>query len=467
MKSMNKKYLSGMVLVVAIAATGLSSCGIRNSYKAPELNQNIYRDGASADTTSIATIPWKNYFTDAYLQALIDEGLTNSHDLKIAVTRIQSAEAALGQTKAAFFPDLTLVGQAEQKRGNSLNDKTLGYHNETYMLGVSASWEADIWGKLYKQKRGAVAQYMASEAYRNLIQTSLVSNIAVSYYSLMALDEQLKVTKESITLLDETVGTMEALKEAAIMNGAAVEQSKAALYATQVTVPDLENQIRKIENSICVMLGREPGPIVRSNISQQRVPTDIRYGVPAQMLARRPDVKLAEYTFRAAFEATGVAQASLYPSISLSATLGYSTVNGFTNFFKPENLVANLLGNLAQPIFAKKQLTARLKMAKAQQEEALISFEKAVLEAGSEVSNTLYSYEKAVSKNEIRSKQVQALLTSVDFTKELLKSGDANYIEVLNAEQSLLQAQLGQVNDKLEQLQATVNLYRALGGGVE
>lgn len=461
---MNKKYLSGLALVVVLTATGLSSCGIRNTYKAPELEQNIYRDGAPEDTTSIAQTPWRSYFTDAYLQALIDEGLTNSHDLQIAVSKIKQAEASLGQAKASFFPDLTLVGTASQDRYSRGSDYILSeVSSEMYGLGVTATWEADIWGKLYKQKQGVLAQYWGSEAYRNLVQTSLISNIATSYYSLMALDEQLRVTKESIKLLEETVETMEALKEAAILNGAAVEQSKSLLYSTMVTVPDLESQIRQIENSICLMIGRTPGSISRSTISQQRVPSDVRTGVPAQMLARRPDVKQAEYAFRAAFEAVGVAQASFYPSVKISATIG----NPFKQFFDFNNIVGSFVGNLTQPLFAKKQLTSNLKIAKARQEEALLGFQKAVLNAGTEVSNTLYSYEKAVSKNGIRDRQVQALLTSVDFTKELLKSGDANYTEVLTAEQNLLQAQLGQVSDKLEQLQATVNLYRALGGGVE
>ena len=477
MKNMNNKYMIRLVLVATLVATGLSSCGIRSTYKAPEIDTNVYRDAANSDTTTIADIPWRDFFTDVYLQALVDEALNNNFDMQTAVTRIQQAEANLGMTKAAFFPSVSLVGTFQQDRNvlaykdpvtNEITStKTLGSRTETYSLGVAVSWEADIWGKMYKEKQGAWAQYYGAEAASNLVKTSLISNIATSYYSLMALDEQLKVMKESIKLMGETVETMQALKDAGTLNGAAVEQSKSALYSTELNVPTLEKSIRELENSICLMLGRQPGSISRSTLNTQNLPTDLRYGVPSQMLARRPDVKAAEWAFRGAFEATGVAQAMFYPSVSISGTIGFGGIDGVNDFFSAEHLVTRLVGSLTQPIFAKKQLSANLKIKKAQQEAALIDFKKSVLSAGNEVSNYLYAYQKAMSKNEIRERQVKAVETSVYFTQELLKAGDANYTEVLTAEQNLLQAQLGQVSDRLEQLQATVNLYRALGGGVE
>jgi NodT family efflux transporter outer membrane factor (OMF) lipoprotein len=296
----------------------------------------------------------------------------------------------------------------------------------------------------------------------------LISNIATSYYSLIALDEQLKITKETIKLLEENVATIEDLKKAGLQNGAAVEQSKSLLYSTQASIPDLESQIRKLENSLCTMLGRKPGEISRLSIYDQQYPDHIEYGVPAQMLAKRPDVQQAELSFRSAFELTNAAQASFYPSITLSSgTIGYGTNNTLANFFKPENIFASIIGGLTQPIFAKKQLTGNLKIAKAQQQEALLTFEKTVLSAGEEVSNILYSFNSSLKKNGTRKKQIESCLNSVYFTQELLKAGDANYTEVLNAEQNFLSAQLSQVSDKLEQLQYTVNLYKALGGGVE
>ncbi len=465
------KYTRGIILLGLIALIGLPSCGVMNKYKTPQPDsKNLYGEMTSSDTTTIANKPWKEYFTDTYLVTLIDEGIQNNFDLQIAYTRIQQAEASLGMAKAAYFPDVSLVGQVNHSRSsNGQNGKdVLGYHSTDYTLGVSASWELDIWGKLNRQSKAKYAQFLSSYAYKNLIQTSLIANIATSYYSLLALDEKLAITVETIKLLEENVETMEALKKSGLQNGAAVEQSKALLYSTQTSVPDLESQIRELENSICTLLGRKPGTITRSAIHSQQYPLQLEYGVPAQMLAKRPDVQQAELSFRSAFELTNAAQASFYPSITLSSgTIGFGTNNTLSNFFKPENIFASIIGGLTQPIFAKKQLTGNLKIAKAQQQEALLTFEQTVLSAGQEVTDILFSFESSLKKNETREKQIEACQNSVYFTNELLKAGDANYTEVLNAEQNLLSAQLNRVNDKLEQLQYSVNLYKALGGGVE
>lgn len=467
---MKNKYIKGIVLLGLTASMGLTSCQVTNRYKSPEVNtDSLFRDRPSTDTVTIADMTWCEYFKDPVLQELIEEGLQNNFDLQIAVTRIQQAEANLGMAKAAYFPDVSLVGQAEHSRSsNGVDGKdVLGYHSTTYTLGVSTSWELDVWGKLNRQSKAKYAQFLNSHAYHNLIKTSLVANIATSYYSLLALDEQLKITEETVILLEESTTTMQALMEAGMLNGASVEQSKSLLYSTRVTIPDLESQIRQMENSISTLLGRKPGHVVRATISDQMIVSRLAYGVPAQLLAKRPDVQQAELGFRSAFELTHAARAAFYPSITLtSGMIGYGA-NSLSNFFKPENIFASIIGGLTQPIFAKKQLTGNLKIAKAQQQEALLTFEKTVLSAGEEVSNILYNYESSISKNEIRESQISSLNKAVDFTQELLKAGEANYTEVLTAEQNLLQAQLGQVSDKLEQLQCSVDLYKALGGGIQ
>lgn len=468
------KYMKGIILLGVTTSIGLSSCQVVNKYKAPEIDSEaLYRDTHNTtDTTTIANIPWREYFKDPLLQALIDEGLNKNYDMLIATERIKQAEAVLGQARAAYFPDVALTGQVQQNRGKSANGgqghNVLGPHTEIYTLGIAATWELDVWGKLNRQQRSKYADMLNSYAGRNLIQTSLISNIATSYYSLIALDQQLRVTKEMSDLIQESVTTMEALMEAGMQNGAAVEQTKASLYSVQASIPDLESNIRQIENSICLLLGRKPGGVLRSTLDQQNVPIYLSYGVPVQMLAKRPDVKQAELSFRSAFELTNAAQASFYPSITLStgSMIGY-TANTLSQFFKPENIFANIIGNLTQPLFARKQLITQLKVAKAEQQAALLSFEKAVLNAGREVSDIMYTFDSSVRKNEIRNKQVESLTKSVSFTQELLKAGEANYLEVIQAEQSLLQARLNQISDKLQQLQATSDLYRALGGGTE
>lgn len=469
---MKISYIKGIILLGLTASMGLSSCQLVNKYQTPEVDSEaLFRDKSLTDTTSIANIPWREYFKDPLLQALVDEGIANNHDIQIAIERVKQAEATLGMARAAYFPDVALSGQVQQNRSSvsrATGEKNvLGTHNETYTLGVAVSWEADIWGKLNRQSRAKYAQMLNSHASKNLVQTSLVANIANSYYSLLALDEQLRVTKAMIVLLEESTATMEAIKEAGDQNGASVEQSKALLYGTQVTVPDLEANIRKVENSLSVMLGRQPGPILRSSIKDQTVPQELAYGVPYQMLAKRPDVQQAELGFRSAFEMTNAAQASFYPSIKLtSGMIGYGA-STLSQFFKPENIIANIVAGLTQPIFARKQLITQYKVAKAEQQASLLTFEKTVLAAGQEVSDIMYTYQSSLSKNSVREQQVKSLETAVYFTQELLKASEANYLEVLNAQQSLLSAQLSQVSDKLEQLQATVNLYRALGGGVE
>lgn len=463
----------GIILVGAILSLGLSSCQFTNRYKSPKIDtEGMFRNEQPTDTTTIASLTWREYFKDPLLQALIVEGLNNNFDMRTATERIKIAEAQLNVAKLAYFPSLSLVGNGQygriSKNPQTGGDKDVfGYKNNQYSLGVVASWELDIWGKINRQYRANDAQYLASLESKMLVQTSLISNIATSYYSLIALDEQLRISNETIALLKESTKTMESLMQAGMLNKAAVEQSKALLYQTEVSIPTLEYNIQQLENSISLMLGRKPGNISRSNLNSQAVVPVLAFGVPAQMLAKRPDVRSAEYNFKSAFELTNVARASFYPAISLqSGTIGYANTE-LKQFFKPQNLIYSLIGNLTQPIFAKGQLTANLKVAKANQEIAFINFEKAVLNASSEVSTILYQFEKSLSKNQPRSSQVYSLSNAVDYTQKLLKAGEANYTEVLTAEQNLLQAQLGQVSDKLEQLQCGVDLYRALGGGTE
>lgn len=469
---MNKKYIKGVYLLGLLASIGLSSCQLTNKYKSPDVNTlDLYGQAYNqTDTTTVANLSWKEYFQDPKLQVLIEEGLNKNFDLQIAYTRIKQAEASLSMARAAYFPSVSLVGQVNQSRYSFDKDgkNVLGYHTEKYTLGISAAWELDIWGKLNRQSRSSYAQFLSSQAYRDLVQTSLIANIATSYYSLLALDEQLRITEQTVGLLTKSAETIEALKEAGLQNGAAVEQSKALVYSTQVSIPSLKIQIQQIENSLNVLLGRTPGSIERSTLAIQSLPNTLDYGVPAQMLALRPDVKQAELNFRSAFELTNAAQASFYPSVTLTTgMIGYGTNNTLSQFFKPENLIASLIGGITQPLFAKKQLISQLKTAKANQAEALLTFEQTVLKAGSEVSEILYTYETSMTKNATRNQQIKSLGTAVYYTQELLKAGEANYTEVLTAEQNLLSAQLGQVSDKLEQLQAAVNLYKALGGGTK
>lgn len=468
---MGNKYIKNIVLLGLIVSIGFTSCKVMNKYKVPEIeSENLFRDETPTDTTTIASIPWREYFSDPLLQAYIDEALNSNFDMLIAEERIKQAEYALGMARAAYFPDVALTAQVDQTRNSfGTNGKNvLGYHNEQYSLGIVASWELDLWGKMNRQSKAKYAQMLNSYAGRNLVQTSLISNMANSYYSLLALDEQLKITNDMIVLMEKNLVTMEALKQAGMTSGAAVEQTRATLASTKTSIPDLESNIRQLENAMCIMMGRKPVQLIRTNISTLKTPTYLAHGIPAQMLSYRPDVNQAELEFRSAFELTQAARASFYPSISLtSGMIGYSTVNGLSNFFKPENIFSSIVGGLTQPIFARKQLMTQYKVAKADQQIALLSFEQTVLAAGQEVSDILYTYESSLKKNNNRDIQVQSMTKSVEYTQELLKAGEVNYLEVLSAQQGLLEAKLNQVSDRLQQLQSTSDLYRALGGGIK
>jgi outer membrane protein TolC len=294
------------------------------------------------------------------------------------------------------------------------------------------------------------------------VQTSLVADIANNYYYLMALDRQLLITEQSVKNWQTTVDVMKDLKNADVVTGAAVVQSEASKYAVKVTIPDLKQSIWQTENIINLLLARVPGPVARAKIDDQKPITMLNLGIPAQMLANRPDVLAAEYGFRNAYELTNVARTYFYPSLTLTGSGGYSS---YVSFFGVGSLVGNLAAGLTQPIFNKGANKTRLQVAKEQQQQALLNFQYIVLSAGQDVSNALMSYQAAGEKATTRVSQLDNLEKSVDYTQQLVRYGSANYTEVLTAQQSLLAAQLNSVNDRLQQLQAIVYLYRSLGGG--
>ena len=423
-------------------------------------DNKLYRDVSTADITTIADIPWKQIFSDTCLQGLIQEGIANNLDLKIAVARIKQAQASLRQSNAAFYP--MLQGNASgpiKKTANSVGVP------EVYQLYGSASWEADIWGKLKNYKKAALAALLQSEAYKKAVQTQLVSDIATNYYALLAYDAQLQVTLKTVENRILDAETMKQLKESDVVTGAAVVQSEANRYSVEVTIPDLRQNIRETENALSILLGRNPGGIVRDSLNSQQFRGDLQTGVPAQLLANRPDVQEAEYQLRYYFELTKVARTYFYLSLTITAEGGLSNTS-ISQLFSSSSIFGNIVGGLVQPIFSQGVNKQRLRVAQAQQEEYIAAFNKTLLNAGQEVSNALYNYQAATDKMKIRSQQIGFLQKSVDFTKELLKyTANTNYTDVLTSEQSLLAAQLNSVSDKVQQLQAIVALYRSLGGG--
>ena len=390
--------------------------------------------------------------------------MDNNPDLRIAVQRVLEAEAYFSQSKAALLPGISAKGTETYIRNpeSVYPDGPREINNN--QLGIEASWEIDLWGKLRSSKRAAYANLLAGDAGQKAVQTRLIANIASTYYSLIGLDAKLIITRQTVKNNIDLVETIKALKESGKVTGAAVVQSEAARYAAEVTIPDLEQQIRETENTLCLLLGRVPGTIQRGKIDEQALSSVLNTGIPAQLLDNRPDVMQALYGVMNAYEITNNARAGFYPALTLTASTGFAATD-LNQLLDPKSFAANVIGGLAQPLFNRKVNVTRLKVARAQQEEALINFRNTLLKAGQEVNNSLGSYQSSVQKIALRKLQLEALVKSVDYTKELLNYGSANYTEVLNAQTNLLSAQLSSVNDRLQQLNAVVSLYRALGGG--
>lgn len=473
---MNTPRFNLISMSLLLATVLISSCNITKKYKRPDAPvASVYRGSASMDSTTLAAMHWQEVFSDTLLQRLIKIGLENNMDLKIAVARVKAAQANVRQSKAAFLP--TLTGDADFTRsktsaatisgfgGSSVSSSSIPTIDKYSLIGT-ATWEIDVWGKLRSNKRAYVAALLQSDAYRRAVQTQLIADIANNYYALLAYDKQVEITEQTLAIRKDDIETVKALKETSTLTGADVAQSEASLYAAAVSLPDLMLQIRQTENALSTLLGQTADSIPRGRLEEQVSITNLSTGVPAQLLANRPDVIEAELSLRNAFELTNVARTYFYPELSISsATGGWATVNTLAGFFDG-TFYGSIIGGLTQPILNQGLNNQRLRVAKATQEEALYTFKSTVLTAGEEVSNALFSYKTATDKARARKLQLLALQTAVDDTKELMQfTSSTNYTDVLTSETNLLSAQLSGVEDRLQQLQAIVNLYVALGGG--
>ena len=451
-------------LLIALFSVTIFSCNTGKHFERDTtIADGLYGDIPSGES-NLSEEKWQNLFNDPVLDSLIAEGLRNNPDLQVAVQRVFAAEASFNQSRAAMAPSLSAQGGYTYARNSQSVNPNAAKEYDASSVKLLSSWEIDFWGKLSSARKAAYANYLATDAAQKAVQTRLIANIASVYYSLLALDSKLQITKESVKNNIDLVETMKLLKDHGNVTGAAVVQSEATRYATEATIPDIEQQIRETENTLCLLLGRTPGKIERGKLDDQKVHVMLATGVPAELLDNRPDVMQAEYNVIGAFELTNSARAYFYPSVTLTANAGFEALD-FKDLFDPVSFAGNFVGGLVQPIFNKRVNKTRLEIAKAQQEESLINFRNTLLNAGAEVSDALSLYEAATEKIGIREKQLAALIKSVDYTKELLVYGSATYTEVLIAQQSLLNAKLNNVNDHVQQLNAVVSLYRALGGG--
>lgn len=456
------------IITLMCATALLSSCHIYKSYDRPEdiLTAGLYRDTVAtgdtlaSDTANFGNLPWREVFTDPQLQTLIEQGLANNTDLQTAILKVEEAKNALMTSRLAYAPSLALSPQGTI----SSFDKSAA--TKTYSLPVTASWEIDLFGKLLNAKRGAQATLLQTKAYRQAVQTQIIAGIANTYYTLLMLDRQMDISEQTADIMKRNVETMRAMKDAAMTNAAAVSQSETAYAQVLASLPAIRQSIRETENALCMLLRQAPQTIKRSTLEEQQLPSEFSVGIPLQLLSNRPDVKAAEMSLANTYYNTNSARAAFYPQITISGSAGWTNSAG-NMIVNPGKLLASALGSLTQPLFYRGSNIARLKIAKAQQEEAKLAFQQSLLNAGSEVSNALSLYQTTAEKSSARKFQVESAEKGAEYTKELFKLGTSTYLEVLSAEQSLLSARLSQVSDSFDSMQAVVSLYRALGGGRE
>ena len=445
------------ILIVCLAAA-MTSCGIYKNYQRPDVvTDGLYGTAETADSTTLGDISWQEMFTDPQLQALIDLALTNNTDLQSAQWRVKEAEATLKSARLAYLPSFNFAPQG------TISSFDNGAASKTYSIPVTASWQIDIFGGLTNAKRKAKALYLQSREYQQAVRTQLIASVANPYYTLLMLDSQYEVTKETAAKWEESVRTMREMKAAGMTNEAGVAQYEGSYYGIVASLNDIEYSIRETENSLCSVLGEVPHEIVRGRLDEQQLPDNLAVGVPVQMLSNRPDIRQAEYSLMQSFYATNAARSALYPSITLSGSAGWTNNAGvITN---PGKLLLSAAGSLLQPIFNANANRANLKIAKAQQEESKLAFQQALLNAGAEVNNALTQCQTARAKTDLRIKQIEAMERAVESTELLMQHSSTTYLEVLTAQQSLLSAQLSQIADQFDEIQGVVNLYQALGGG--
>lgn len=463
-------YIKGTAFSV-LTLTVVSSCNIRKEYERPKdvTSENLFRtDMLPKDSLSMAEISWKEVFTDPILQGHIEKALENNLDIRIALQSINSAEAYLKQSKAAYEPTLS-VGPNYTFQTQSVNTQfgqiigTRRYINQ-YDITLSLGFEADIWGKLKAQEKAQLATYLGTVAAHKSVKSGLVASVASAYYQLLTLDQQKKIISETIKVREQNLEASKALKEAGTLTEVAVQQSEALVYNAQASLIDIDTQIQLLENTMSLLMAVPSQNIERSTLEVQVIPTELKTGYPANLLANRPDVMQAEYSLMNAFELTNAAKAQFYPTLRITGSTGVQSVD-IDRLFSVNSLFASVVGGLVQPILNKRQIRTNYDVSLANKETAYLNFRKTMLTAGKEVSDAIRVFSVQDSFIALKRKELTAYQNSVSFSKELVNYGMANYLEVLTANVSALNAELNISNAQYSKMKAAVDLYQALGGG--
>ena len=459
---MKKFSIACMVLSTALFV----SCGLYQKYERPDVNTTgLIRDNVSLtdtlvarDTTSFGNLPWRSLFTDPYLQNLIEKGLENNTDLLNAALNVQMAEAQLKASKLAFLPQFTFSpqGTIASWDGNAAT--------KTYQLPIAASWSVDLFGNLLSQKRSAQVSLLATKDYQVVVQSNVIAGIANMYYTLLMLDRQIEVRNDMTGLTKDTWDLMQMQMDLGRARSTSVQSAEANYYSVQAQMTDMKRQVREVENSLSLLIGQPAQTIQRGKLEDQTLPSEFSTGIGLQLLANRADVHAAEMQLASCFYNVETARSRFYPSLTISPS-GTFTNSGGAGIVNPGKWLLSAVGSLVQPIFMRGQLTAALRVSEAQQQQAFNTWQHAVLQAGSEVSNALVQYNSSAEKSELEEKQIAILEQNVEHTRMLFKSSGSSYLEVIGAQQSLLNAQLSKITDDFYKMQAVVSLWTALGGG--
>lgn len=451
--------------VIAILSIGLTGCNLYKNYSRPEglPVESLYNDSTmmKADSLpSLGTLAWQHLFTDVNLQSLISEGLKSNTDLQVALLRIDEAKAGLTAAKLAYLPSLTFSPNGVIASADG------GKATKTYEIPVTLSWEVDLFGKLRNAKKEAQALLLQQDAYAKVVQSELIASIANSYYSLLMLDSQIDISRQTIGIWKEQVRTMELLLKVGDVRENALSQAKANLEGLQASHTTLLRQQRETENSLCTLLGVTYRAIQRSTLEEQTIPENIRVGVPLHLLSARPDVVQAEMALAAAYYSTNQSRAAFYPSLTIGGSAGWTNSLG-QGVSNPGGWILSALSSLTQPIFQRGKLISNLRISKDEEEIAKLNYKQTLLNAGQEVNDALFAIESYGENYDFHNGQRESLEKTVKSNELLFHTNNATYLELLSSRQDLLNSRLNLVADRVNQLQAVVALYKSLGGGAQ
>ena len=452
------------IIIIVFAALSLTGCkSLYGNYERPDVKTSgIVRDpvddkAALAGSSDFGNLPWRSVFTDPQLQTLIEKALENNPDLLNAALNIDIAEQQLRASKLAFLPSVVFAPNGSISHFGTHTSST-----QAYTLPITASWDVDLFGKLRSQKKAAQMALIQSRDYKVAVQTNLICNVANLYYTLLMLDRQKQIVDDMSGLTKNTWDMMKLQMEFGRARSTSVQSAEATYYSVQTQGADIKRQIRETENTLSLLLGEPAQSIARGSLDNQSLPTNFSGGIGVQLLSNRADVHANEMALAQCFYNIQEARSRFYPALNISPTGAWTNSNGLVN---PGKLLLSVVGSLTQPIFMRGQLKAGLRVAEDRYKQAYNTWQNSILKAGAEVSNALVAYNSADEKNKLQQQQIDVLKQNVDHTQMLYAQSSSSYLEVITAQQSLLNAEISQVQEQFTKLQAIVNLYNALGGG--